>query len=246
MAVLYLGNLDFAGKGAVGDSTVADAKIADPSTTAVIARLLSIQPTELENAICIQNINAGGEWIKSPNSIAYASDVKSALTKARRPLCPPLPPICPPRPSLPPSPPLPPRRCRSPGDITLVYPLRHRQRLLRTHARSGIPHAPRQPRPPGHNGAGALLEALRLGRRDDQLVAHLRRGRPLLHRRRRYLRLRVLAETAARSSDMRAERRFTHRACTPGASRQTRSSSSASTLQTSGCSTCLRRLSSSR
>ena len=71
MAVLYLGNLDFAGKGAVGDSTVADAKIADPSTTAVIARLLSIQPTELENAICIQNINAGGEWIKSPNSIAY-------------------------------------------------------------------------------------------------------------------------------------------------------------------------------
>lgn len=92
MAVLYLGNLDFAGKGAVGDSTVADAKIADPSTTAVIARLLSIQPTELENAICIQNINAGGEWIKSPNSIAYASDVKSALTKARRPLCPPLPP----------------------------------------------------------------------------------------------------------------------------------------------------------
>ena len=94
MAVLYLGNLDFAGKGAVGDSTVADAKIADPSTTAVIARLLSIQPTELENAICIQNINAGGEWIKSPNSIAYASDVKSALTKARRPLCP----LCPPLP----------------------------------------------------------------------------------------------------------------------------------------------------
>ena len=78
MAVLYLGNLSFTGQGED------DAKVKDPAVVAAVARLLSCETAQLEKAICTQNMKAGLDWISKPNTVAYASDVKNALTKARR------------------------------------------------------------------------------------------------------------------------------------------------------------------
>ncbi|EOD24030.1 hypothetical protein EMIHUDRAFT_450657 [Emiliania huxleyi CCMP1516] len=76
MAVLYLGNLSFTGQGED------DAKVKDPAVVAAVARLLSCETAQLEKAICTQNMKAGLDWISKPNTVAYASDVKNALTKA--------------------------------------------------------------------------------------------------------------------------------------------------------------------
>ena len=71
----HLGNAKFKGSGED------DAAFENAESIGMAAKLLGCETDQLVTAIATLNIKAGLEWIKKPNSTAYAQNVKDALSK---------------------------------------------------------------------------------------------------------------------------------------------------------------------